>query len=86
MTFEEFQQLCNQATASGQQVVVPCPIVIGEGELRAAVGDTVQHHLIIFKTDAGNPALRSIYRSVTFTFDAPNNKVVITPLTTGTGT
>jgi hypothetical protein len=86
MTFEAFQQLCNQAVSTGQQVTVPCPIVIGDGETRVYIGDTRDHHLIIVKTDAANPALQSIYRSVGFSFDVANNQTVIQPLTTGTGT
>ena len=85
MTFEEFQQLCNQAISTNQQVVAPCPIIIGSGEDHAYLGDTPAHHLIIFKTDAANPALRTIYRTVAFSFDAPGNQVVIQPITTGAG-
>ena len=53
MTFEEFQQHCNQAASTNLPVTLPCPIVIGAGETRAYVGDTREHSLIIFKTDAG---------------------------------
>jgi hypothetical protein len=84
MTFEDFQQLCNQAVSTSQEVVAPCPIVVGDGEIHAALGDTPDHHIVIFKTSTDNAALRSIYSKVRFRFDAPNNQTVISPITTGT--
>jgi hypothetical protein len=84
MTFEDFQQICNQAVTTNLPVQQPCPIIIGEGNDRAYLGDTPNHHLIIFRTVTNSAALRSLYNTVRFTFDAPNNQTVIQPLTTGT--
>jgi hypothetical protein len=84
MTFEDFHQLCNQAISTNQQVTAPCPIVIGDGNIRAYLSDQIGHPIVIFKTDAANPALQDIYRTVRFSFEAPNNQTVIQPLTTGT--
>lgn len=81
MTFQDFQALCDQAVNSNQQVTAPCPIIIGEGDNRAYLGDTIDHHLIIFKTDIVNAALQDIYRTVKFSFDASGNQVVIKPIT-----
>jgi len=88
MTFEEFQQLCNQATSSAQSVSSPCPIVIGDeaAPVLSHIGDTPTHQLIVFRMKPDSATLRSIYRSVYFSFDQPNNQTVIRPLTTGMGT
>jgi hypothetical protein len=88
MTFEEFQALCNQAVSTNQQVASPCPIVIGveTDPIQSQVGDTRAHSLIVFRMKPDTATLRAIYRSVGFSFDAPNNQTVIRPLTTGTGT
>jgi hypothetical protein len=82
MTFEEFQQHCTQAVSMNHPVTLPCPIVIGDGEIHASLGDTFEHRIIIFKIEVDNDALQSIYRLVRFSFDALNNQTVIQPLTT----
>jgi hypothetical protein len=83
MTFEEFQQHCNQVASTNLPMQLPCPVVIGDGETHAYLGDTREHHLIIFKTATDGAALNSIYSKVRFSFDAPNNQTVIQPLTHG---
>jgi hypothetical protein len=86
MTFQDFQQLCDNAVATSQVVTSPCPIVIGDPAqpVKASYGDTLDHHLIIFTEKPNTAALSSIVQSVRFFFDAPNNQTVIQPLTTGT--
>jgi hypothetical protein len=88
MTFEEFQTLCNQAVSTNQPVVSPCPVVVGieTDPIESQIGDTPAHQIIIFRMKPDTSTLLAIYRSVSFTFDAPNNQTVIRPLTTGTGT
>lgn len=81
MTFEDFQQLCDQAASTGQAVSVPCPIVIGDGELQSAIGDTPFHQVVLFKTNPPNAAMQAIYGKVLFGFDAPNNQTLIAPKT-----
>jgi len=84
MTFEDFQQHCTQAVSMNQPVLLPCPIIIGDGDIAAAYGDTISHQIIIFKTPPDNAALRQIVRQVRFSFAATENAVAISPLTTGT--
>lgn len=84
MTFEEFQALCNQAISTNLPVQQPTPIVIGTGEDRAYLGDTPDHHLIVFKETTSVAVLQSIYASVRFRFDAVNNQTIIEPLTHAT--
>ena len=52
MTFEQFQQHCTEAMSTNQTVTLPCPVIVGEGPDRAAIGDTHDHHLVIFRTEA----------------------------------
>lgn len=84
MTFQDFQQLCDQAASTNLPVQQPCPIVVGDGEIHAYHGDAPNHHLIVFKTAVDNAAIQAIDRKVRFTFDSVNNQTVIQPLTTGT--
>jgi hypothetical protein len=86
MTFEEFQQICNQAVSTAQSVESPCPISIGDdaAPIQSQISDTLTHALVVFRTKPDNAALRAIYSSVRFRFDAPNNQTIIAPVTTGT--
>ena len=80
MTFEDFQQLCNQAISGNHPVSASSPIVIGTGDDRAYLGDTPDHHLIIFKETTNAALLQSLYAKVRFRFDAANNQTIIEPL------
>jgi hypothetical protein len=84
MTFEEFQQLCNQAASTLQAVSSPCPIVVGDesASVKSSIGDTPFHSVVVFKMQPDNAAMLQIYGAVRFSFDSPNNQTVISPLTT----
>lgn len=86
MTFQDFQQLCNNAIATNHPVQSPCPIIVGDPaeSVKASYGDSLDHPLILFTEKPNTAALRPIVQSVRFIFDAPNNQTVIQPLTTGT--
>ncbi len=86
MTFDDFKQLCDEAVTTASTVSSPCPIDIGtpSDPVLSQLGDKPDHALIVYRTKPDDETLRSIYRSVSFTFDAPNNQTVINPLTTGT--
>jgi hypothetical protein len=83
MTFNEFQQHCDQVASTNVPLQLPCPIVIGDGNVRAALGDSINHQIVIFKMTPDGAALQSLYRQVRFSFAASTNQVVIAPLTTG---
>ena len=85
MTFEDFQQLCNQAAST--PLALPCPIVVGDASqpTRGVIGDAPFHDVIIFKVQADHAAMLAIYGAVRFSFDGQNNQTVISPLTTGVG-
>lgn len=82
MTFDEFQQQCDQVAATNVPMQLPCPIVIGDGPIRAYHSDTPDHHLIVFKEQVDLAVLQAIDRKVRFRFDGPNNQTVIQPVTT----
>jgi hypothetical protein len=77
MTFEEFKQHCTRAVSTNQPVLLPCPIIIGDGDITAAYGDTINHQIVIFNTPPDNADLREIVRSVRFSFESGTNEVVI---------
>lgn len=87
MTFEHFHQLCNQAVSGSQAISLPCPVVVGDesAPTRGAIGDEPFHEVVIFKVQPGHAEMLAIYAAVRFSFDAPNNQTVISPLTTGVG-
>jgi len=86
MTFGEFQQLCNQAVSTNQQVLAPCPITVGDqtSPIKSTIGDSPSHQLVVFRMNPDAAALRSIYAAVRFSFATAENAVAISPITTGT--
>lgn len=83
MTFEEFKATCNNVASTQVPARAACPIDIGTGEARSALGDAPFHNLIIYRMVPDGEALRQIYSSVRFSFDTGPNEVVISPITTG---
>jgi hypothetical protein len=86
MTFQEFETLCNSATASGVAVNSPCPIVIGDpGEtVKASYNAPPDRRLLVeFREKPDIAALRPIVQTIRLSYDPANNQTVITPVTTG---
>lgn len=78
MTFPEFQTLCDGVAATSTAASAPCPIYVGDQAARTIgwYGEGLKE-LVILKEEVPHDAMLAILNSCQFTYDEPNNQVIV---------